>query len=154
AARWLVEAPNSHFDAENAAVATVLGGLTKVRAERFADFGGNLGSYGLDKPAHKLEIDLKPAAGKLESHTIAIGSPVPNEAGSFFARVDDGKAVAVLSPGTIKDLERTHLDFVDRSMWKFDPTSVSELVRSGPNALAISKKNGVWELTGPVSIPA
>src|SRR5207248_447938 len=40
ATRWLVEAPNLHFDADSAAVASVLGGLTKLRAERFADFGG------------------------------------------------------------------------------------------------------------------
>jgi hypothetical protein len=154
AARWLVEASNLHFGAENAAAASVLSGLVKLRAERFADFGGNPGPYGLDKPAQIVHIDLKPAGGKPESHTITIGGPVPNEAGSHFARIDDGKAVAVLASGTIKDLERTHLDFVDRSMWKFDPASVSELVRGGPNALTVSKKNGVWELTKPVPMPA
>jgi hypothetical protein len=154
AAGWRIEAPNLHFEAEKASVASVVGGLTKLRAERFADFGGKLAPYGLDTPAHKIEIDLKPAAGKPESHTIAIGAPVPNEAGSHFARLDDGKAVAVLSAGTIKDLQRSHLDFVDRSMWKFDPSSVSELVRGGSAPISISKKNGVWELTRPAAMPA
>jgi hypothetical protein len=154
AARWTVEGSTLHFDADSAAVASLLGGLMKLRAERFADFGGKPGSFGLDKPTEIVRIDLKPAAGKPESHTIAIGGPVANETGSHFARVDDGKAVAVLSPGTIKDLKRSHLDFVDRSMWKFDPASVSELVRGGPSALTVSKKNGVWELTKPAPMPA
>src|SRR5262249_52156748 len=123
-AGWQVEAPNLHFDADNAAVASLLGGLTKPRAERFVDFAGKLSAYGLDNPAQKIEIDLKPGGGKPESRIIAIGGPVPNEAGSHFARVGDSKAVAVLAPGTIKDLERTHLDFVDRTLWKFDPASV------------------------------
>src|SRR5262249_17414103 len=106
AAGWLVEAPNLHFPAEGGAVTSLLGGLPKLPADRFAHFGGKPGAYGHDKPTEKIEIVLKPAAGKPESHTIAIGGSVPNETSSHFARVDDSKAVAVLTPGTMKDLER------------------------------------------------
>src|SRR5262249_49731097 len=55
----------------------------------------------------------------------------------------------------VKDLERTHLDFVDRTLLKFEAASASGLTRKqGTDALEVVKKDDSWHILKPADLQA
>ena len=58
---------------------------------------------------------------------LAIGNAVPQEPGAVFARLDNGPGVFILAAATAGDLNRDHLGFVDRTIFKFDAGTVTSL---------------------------
>jgi hypothetical protein len=71
-----------------------------------------------------------------------------------YSRLDDQPAVAILTPAVVTELMRTHLDFVDKSLLKFDAVDLTAIRRQMPsNDLEISRQGG-WKILKPVAQPA
>ncbi|HZT81502.1 MAG TPA: DUF4340 domain-containing protein, partial [Gemmataceae bacterium] len=151
----VVEAPAAPFAADAAAADRLLGTLAGLRAERFAAYGPklDLAKFGLDKPEVALTFAGKaPAAAK---HRLALGKPVDGSPGERYARLDDGPGVVVLDAPTVADLTMTYLDFVDRTVLKFDAAAATAFFRKmGDDKLDIVKKDGGWQVTRPAALTA
>jgi hypothetical protein len=131
---WRVtESPAAAFPADPAAMAALLGVLSNLRAERFAAYGPAVdqAAYGLDKATTTLTITVKApeADAKPAEHTVLLGKPVDGSPGARFARVDTGPGVAVLPALAVKELTRSHLDLVPRTVFQFNPARVTSLRR-------------------------
>jgi hypothetical protein len=151
----VVESPAPPFAADRDAVAYVLGVWANLRADRFAAYGpkADLAKYGLDKPAATVTVSVKPAGDKKESaeHTLELGKPVEGEEGARYARLDKGPGVAVLSAPAVKELTRTYLDFVSRTVLSFDLSAVTGVdLHKGPDTLELAKRDEGWSLVKPV----
>src|SRR5262249_44338784 len=106
------------------------------------------------KPAWTVTVGAT-ANGKPAEHVLAVGKPVENGNGGRYARLDSGPGVAVLPSSLVKDLERTHLDFVDRTLLKFDSASAAGLSRKqGADTLEVAKKDDNWHLLKPTDLQA
>jgi hypothetical protein len=157
---WQVESPGvASFTADQHEVDIALGAWANLQAERFVAYGPKVDakSYGLDMPTTSVTVTLKSprpdddkAPPKPEQHTVALGKPVPDEAGAFYARLDNGSGVAVLSPATAAELKKTYLAFVDRTVLKLPAGEVTALERKmAGNDLEIVKKEEAWDLAKP-----
>jgi hypothetical protein len=154
---WQGTSGQLHFSADRVAMTSLVDAVTKLEAERFADYGAKvqLDSYGLAAPQYTARLMLSDGASKTESHAIALGNPVSNEPGAHYARVDNGPGVVVLAPAVANALKRTYLDFIDRSLLKFRAASVNGLVcRREAEELRIDKRADGWQMTKPVPLPA
>ena len=87
-------------------------------AVKWADFG-------LEKAAVTVGITLE--GDKPETHTIELGKADP--LGGRYARIDGGKAVAVIPTAAADSLARKKFDFADRSLLSFDPTTLVGIIR-------------------------
>jgi hypothetical protein len=127
-----------------------------LKAEKFAAYGAKAepAKYGLDKPsltikvkAQALEKDGKKA--EPTEHTLALGKPV-SASEERYARLDNGPGIAVLSAATVKELTRTYLDYVDRTVFNLEPESVKSLVRKmGNDTLELAKREEGWHILKP-----
>lgn len=147
----VVEGPGSPFTADSEVVASLESTCGELRADRFAAFGKGVdwARYGLDKPT-VVTLALKSTEKGRATHTIELGSPVPDSAGARYARVDKSAGVAILSPATAGTLARTHLDYVDRKILTFEPTAVQSLRRqAGGDILELVKKGSSWQIVKP-----
>src|SRR5262249_30913022 len=145
----IVDSPAKPFAPDSEAVQETLRPWSNLRAERFVAYGPkiNWAEYGLDKPATSVTVS---AAGK--EHTLALGKDVPDHPGERYARFDKHEGVAVLAAPTVRDLNRTHLDFVDRGVLKFDLDAVNAIERHvGKVDLEILKKDDTWHLVKPAA---
>lgn len=103
--------------------------------------------YGLDMPAVTVTVAL--AEEKPETHTIALGKPDP--LGGRFARVDGGKAVAVVPASAAEALSRKKFEYADRSLLSFDPATLVSLSRRiGKDELELAPAAGIgWDILAP-----
>jgi hypothetical protein len=150
---WKVtESPAPAFQADPISVEDMLRAFRSLRALRFAAYGDKvkLADYGLDKPASTVTLTVDGAAGaKPVEHTVLLGKTAAN-GNERFARIDNGPGVAVLGPATVNDLDRTYLDFVNRSVLKFDPEAASGIVRkAGAEVLEVVKSEKGWKIVKP-----
>jgi hypothetical protein len=148
------------FPADDRSASAYVNFWSNLTAERFADYGPKVDAakYGLDKPACTVTVTLSsPPDGKPgepAKHTLTLGRPVENN-GERYARLDNGPGVVVLSAATVKTLEETYLDFVDRGLLKFDAASATGLLRrTGQEALEVVKKDDAWRLLKPADLQA
>jgi hypothetical protein len=153
----VVESPAGQpFAADELIASRVVNLWSNLNAERFAAYGpkADLAKFGLDKPAWTVTVATT-AKDKPAEHTLAVGKLVENGPGDRFARLDNGPGIVVLPSILVKDLERTHLDFVDRTLLKFDPASASGLARKhGADVLEVVKKDEGWRMLKPADLPA
>src|SRR5207248_1040134 len=123
-----------------------------VQAERWAAYGPkvDLARYGLDRPTATVTVTTPPAPGGApESHTLALGRKAEN-AESYYARLDNGPGVAVLSPEVAKELTHAALDFADRTLFAFDPAELVAIRRrAGREELEITRTDDGWQITKP-----
>jgi hypothetical protein len=153
---WRVtESPAGAYPADTE-VSASLGFLwSNLRAERFADYGTGVdwAKYGLDKPAVSVKAQSRKAdGGAAEEHTVELGKEVEGQPGTRYARVDRGPGVAVLPPELARLLARNYLDYVNRSVLKFDTAAATALERHmGPSVLEVVKKDDAWEVTKPAA---
>lgn len=148
----VVDSPSKPFVPDEEALQETLGAWSNLRALRFAAYGAKVdwADYGLDKPARAIAVS---ADGK--EHTLSLGKEVPDKPGQRFARLDKQEGVAVLDAAMVRELDRTHLDFVDRRVLKFDLDAVSAIQRKmGKEELEIVKKDDVWHLIKPSPLVA
>lgn len=150
----VVESPAGEaFPADAEAIRDMLSVWTPVQAEKIAAYGpkADLAKFGLDKPAATVTITLKqPKDEKPIEHTLALGKEVENGDGARYARLDNGPAVLVLPASDASGLAKTYLDFVDRTVLKLDPSTVTTLQRkNGDAVLEIVKQGGGWQILKP-----
>src|SRR5262249_535905 len=144
------------FAADEQIAARVSNLWANLNAERFAAYGpkADLPKFGLDKPAWTVTVATT-ANGKPAEHALVLGKPVENGNADRYARLDGGLGVAVLPSSLVKDLERTHLDFVERTLLKFDSASAAGLTRKqGADTLEVAKKDDSWHLMKPTDLQA
>jgi len=149
----VVGSPAPAFPADGETVASLLGLWSGLRAQHFAAYGGklDLAAYGLDKPADRMTVTLQPSAkdGKPSAplkHTLALGKAA-GKAGERYARLDEGPAVAVLGASATKALTYGYLDFVNRSVLKFDAGAAQELERRmGKDVLELARRDTGWQM--------
>jgi hypothetical protein len=150
---WKVtEGPGTPFAADAGAMATETSVWAVLRADRFAAYGDKLDAakYGLDKP--EITVTVSARDGEKEtSHVVELGKPAAEVPGGRYARVGNVPGVAVLAPSVASVLARTHLDFVNRTMLKLDPASVTAVQRQmGSDTLELTRNDDGWRLTRPV----
>jgi hypothetical protein len=124
---------------------------TVVQAERLAAYGDqvNWAEFGLDKPTVTVTLTL--AGEPPQTHTIAVGKPVAPGSDSRYARVNNGPAVAVLSPAASTALTRRRFDYADRTLLTFDPATLTGLTRqSGSQELTLAPGAAIgWDIVKP-----
>ena len=129
---------------------------TVVQAERIAAYGDGVkwADFGLEKPTATVTITL--AGEKPPTHTIALGKPVDAGSGSRFARVNNGPAVAVLSPTASTALTRKRFEYADRTLLTFDPATLTGLTRKqGSQELALAPGAAIgWDIVQPARFKA
>lgn len=156
---WQVVARALKFRADSEAVNEVLGACANLHAQKFAAYGPKVDwpAYGLDKPAYTLTVTTKPAGAdaKPVEHTLAIGKAVENAQSERYARLDNGPGVFVLGTPATTELSRTYLDFVERTLLKLDPSSVTAMQRHmGDQGLDLVKRDDGWHMIKPTELRA
>jgi hypothetical protein len=148
---WEVQgSPAGPFPADKDAVGPRQFAWANLTAEKFDAYGAKVdwAKYGLDKPEVVVTIALK--EGEPKEHTIELGKPADGNSGERYARVDKGQGVAVLDAETARRLARTYLDYVDRSVLKFNADDVTGLERKmGADTLELKRGDGGWQIVKP-----
>lgn len=157
---WRVAgSPAPEFTAEEEAVQSFLRPWSRLRAERIAAYGSKIDwkEFGLDQPALSVAItgategakQKEKVSGKQPiTHTLALGKETGK--GERFARLDQQQAVVVLDAATVADLTRSHLDFVDRRVLKYDLDTVTGIGRRMKDGdLEVVKRGDQWRFAKP-----
>jgi hypothetical protein len=158
----VVDSAAPKFAAAEDAVQSSLRAWSHLKAEKYAAFGPKIDwkTFGLDKPVAMItaivtEPGDKDKPGKTSEHTVALGQEVKDSGGDRYARLDKQDAVVVLDEATVRELNRTHLDFVSREVLKFDLDAVNAIQRQMTGSdLEIVKKDDTWKITKPTEQPA
>jgi hypothetical protein len=152
--QWLVvDAPAPAFAANEEAVEQAMLPWRNLRADKFIAYGSKIdwSKYGLDKPAATVTVTMKadPKDKKAAEHTLTLG----NESdGGRYARLDKKDAVVLLDARTVEALKRTHLDFLDTRVLKFDLDAVTAIRRQMTNNdVELTKREDNWQLTKPAT---
>ncbi len=118
-------------------------------AVKWADFG-------LDAPATTVTVETAATPPEVAAkHTLKLGKAEPS--GERYVRVDDGPAVGVLPARAAEGLAKSKLDFVDRTVFAFDPANLTGLTRTTGKAefeLVPNAKGTGWEVTKPAKLKA
>jgi len=86
--------------------------------------------------------------GKDREHTIELGKDA--EGGGRYARIDKKDAVVVLDAVTTEQLVRTHLDFLDPRVLRFDGDAVVSIERKMTGGdLELAKREDNWQMIKP-----
>src|SRR5262245_37687329 len=128
--------------------------LSNLNALKFADYGDKIdwAKYGLDANAKPQTVSV--SAG-METHKLELGKSAEGTPNDRYARVDGGKAVAVLAVTTARDLSKSKLDLVERTIFKFDPIDLQAIRRTmGGQEFEASLAGTSWEVTKPVKLAA
>lgn len=150
---WRVESPAAKFQADPQVSDATVNAWAKLEAEKYVAYGPkDLATYGLDKPAGTITVTTETpgadnkAPTKAE-HTLELGKAVPGETGARYARLDKKPAVVVLAAPVVAELTRTYLDYVDRTVLKFDAAKVASVQRQmGNDRLELVKRDGAWRI--------
>ncbi|MBO0699478.1 MAG: DUF4340 domain-containing protein, partial [Zavarzinella sp.] len=129
----------------------ILGNLTALK---FADYGDKVdwAKYGLDPNAKPQTVMVTVGT---ETHKLELGKPVEGTPNDRYARIDGGKAVAVLPITVARDLSKGKLDLVERTIFKFDPIDLQAIRRTmNGQEFEASLAGTSWEVTKPTKIPA
>ncbi|HZZ78164.1 MAG TPA: DUF4340 domain-containing protein [Gemmataceae bacterium] len=139
------------IDINKGQLAAILTPFAKLRAEKFAAFGGKIDwdKFGLAKPAAKITVTVKdPGAGKDKSHVIELGKDAGK--GTRFARIDGKDAVVVLGESVAALMQRHYVDFVDPRVLTLDLEAVSRIERQMKDApLELTRRDDGWQITKP-----
>jgi len=132
---------------------TFLFSVSRLPIIRIAAFGPTVkwADYGLDKPTQT--ITLTGSGDKPSVHTIQLGKE--EATGERYIRVDNGPAVGVISGAGSAAIALGKLDFIDRSMLNFDPSTLTALIRKkGADELEIAQAGTNWEIIKPAKSKA
>ncbi|MCI0681177.1 MAG: DUF4340 domain-containing protein [Gemmataceae bacterium] len=155
---WRVAgAPAPEFTAEEDAVQSFLRPWARLKAERIAAYGAKIDwkEFGLDNPSLSLTVTgiaksdkEKEKEKKAVAHTLALGKDTGK--GERFARLDQQQAVAVLDAATVAELTRSHLDFVNHRVLKYDLDTVAGISRQMKGGdLELVKRGDQWRFAKP-----
>ncbi|HEX3148730.1 MAG TPA: DUF4340 domain-containing protein [Gemmataceae bacterium] len=142
------------FPVDVPTVSNVLRILSNLTALKFADYGDTIdwAKYGLDANSKPATVSV--TAG-METHKLEVGKVAEGTPNDRYARVDGGKAVAVLPVTVARDLSKGKLDLVERTIFKFDPIDLQAIRRTMNGQEFEATLGGTnWEITKPAKIPA
>jgi hypothetical protein len=143
------KAENATFNVDAVTVSQLTGALAPFQVKSIAGYGDAVkwADFGLEVPEFTLSVTL--TGDKPATHTIKLGKPDPT--GGRFARIDDGKAVAVLDVPAASALAKSKPDFIDRTLLTFDPTTLTGFARKkGAEELEIVPGAAVgWDVVKP-----
>jgi hypothetical protein len=142
------------FPVDKPTVDTILRIMGNLNAIKFADYGEAIdwAKYGLDPNAKPATVVV--TAGK-ETHKLELGKVVEGTPNDRYARVDGGKGVAVLAVTAARDLSKSKLDLVERTIFKFDSIDLQAIRRSMGGQEFEAVLEGVnWNVTKPVKLNA
>ncbi|HKA07201.1 MAG TPA: DUF4340 domain-containing protein, partial [Gemmataceae bacterium] len=142
------------FPVDKPTVDNLLRIFSNVNALKFAEYGDKIdwAKYGLDANAKPQTVTV--SAG-IETHKLELGKSAEGTPNDRYARVDGGKAVAVLAVTTARDLSKSKLDLVERTIFKFDPIDLQAIRRTmGGQEFEASLAGTSWEVTKPVKLAA
>jgi hypothetical protein len=149
----IVDSPAPAFPAEEDAVQTALKPWSLLRADKFAAYGPKIdwANFGLDKPGATITVQTATGVDKdkkVVEHTLTLGKDAGD--GKRYARLDKQDAVIVLDAAMAKALDRTHLDYLDARVLKFDADAVNTILRAMPGSdLELAKQDDSWRLLKP-----
>src|SRR5207237_2310629 len=114
------------FPVDKPTVDTLLRIFSNLNAIKFAAYGDTIdwAKYGLDANSKPQTITV--VAGPLP-HKLELGNVVEGTPNDRYVRVDGGKAVAELAVTTARDLSKSKLDLVERTIFKFDPIDLTAI---------------------------
>lgn len=145
--KWTAEGATFAVDEER--IAQLTGAAARLPVTRLAGYGDAVvwAEFGLDKPEVLLTLSLD--GEKSELHTIALGKSDP--LGGRYARVDDGKALAVIPASAAVALARKRFDYADRTLLRFNPITLVAFVRKqGKDELELAPAAGIgWDIIQP-----
>jgi hypothetical protein len=142
------------FPVDKQTVDTLLRIFANLNAMKFAAFGDNIdwAKYGLDPNSKPATVSL--TAGT-ETHKLELGKVVEGTPNDRYARVDGGKAVAELAVTVARDLSKSKLDLVERTIFKFDPIDLTAIRRTmGDQQFEATLEGTNWAVTKPVKLTA
>jgi hypothetical protein len=142
------------FPVDQLTVNMLLRVFTSLNALKYADYGDKIdwSKYGLNPEAKPTTINLTLG---METHKLEMGKVVEGTPNDRYARIDGGKAVAVLAVTAARDLAKGKLDLVERTIFKFDPIDLQALRRSmNGQDLEIVLEGTSWSFTKPTKVPA
>jgi hypothetical protein len=157
----VIGSPAPEFAAEEEAVKSFLGVWSNLRAEKIAAYGPKIDwkEYGLDKPASTVTVSIaakdedKDKPAKATQHSVSLGKEAGD--GKRYARLDQQPAVVVLDAPTSEDLGRTHLDFLDHRVLKYDLDTVTGISRQMKDGdFELTKQGEQWRFAKPMDRPA
>lgn len=129
--------------------------LEDLRALRWVAFDAKKpGEYGLEKPY--LEVAVRFKDGKKTDMVLTIGSAAPakeKEDPGRFARIQGQEGVFVLAAKKLAGLERSPLDFLDRTLAVLDTNRLEWLKVQGTIPFKLEKKKDKWEIVDSPAAP-
>jgi hypothetical protein len=154
--QWqVVDSPAPAFLADEDAVNSTLRPWSRLRADKFAAYGPKIdfAAFGLDKPAATIAVTMNGDKDKKPvEHTLELGKET---AGGRFARLDKKDAVVVLDTAMAADLAKSHFDFVDPRVLKYDLDTVVGVKRVMKDAdVELAKRDDAWRIAKPLDRPA
>ncbi|HEY1375160.1 MAG TPA: DUF4340 domain-containing protein, partial [Gemmataceae bacterium] len=155
---WKVASLNPPVAADRLVVQGLLRPWADLRAEKFAAYGPQTdwAKYGLGRSANTITVTV---GGTNESHTLTIGRPIDVASGgpsaardAHYARLDGRPGVVVLPGALARELARSPLDLVDRTLFAFDPSELTAIRRTGPaGPLELTRADEGWQLAKPTA---
>jgi hypothetical protein len=142
---WEVVGPFK-VTAPSSVVEQLRNALQSPRAEEYrsADDQG-VEQYGLAKPA--LQVTAVTRQGK--EYTLWLGNPT-GEKGGRFARLPSRPGVFVVNETLAKAVDQSPLDFLDRTLLRFEAESATALLReSDKKVLQLVKSGEGWQIAQP-----
>jgi len=143
----------------DAPTVNILAGLAaRPPVARIAAYGPAVkwADFGLDAPTTVVTVEGAATPPQVPAkHTLKLGKTEPG--GERYLRVDDGPAVGVLPGRAAEGLGKSRLDFVDRTVFAFDPATLTGLTRTAGKAEfeLTPTANGLnWEVTKPAKAKA
>jgi hypothetical protein len=142
------------FPVDKPTVDMILRHMSSLNALKFADYGDTIdwAKYGLDpnsKPA------IVTVTANTETHKLELGKIVEGTPNDRYARVDGGKGVAVLAVTVARDLSKSKLDLVERTIFKFDAIDLTAIRRNmGGQEFEATLEGTNWAVTKPVKLNA
>lgn len=150
--RWNMTKPVA-TQANPAKVESLLAALAALRVEDgekgfVADDVADLKPYGLDPPAHTVE--LKTTRGDGETLTLDIGKPAPDNPDRVYVRQGGQDDVVLVSAKPLSELPKDSLAIRSKQLAEIDPKLASEFeVQLGGQKFLAAKENGEWRLKKP-----
>jgi Domain of unknown function (DUF4340) len=153
--RWQVaDSPAGAFLADDESLKAALAPWPKLQAHRVVALGAKIdwASFGLASPFLTVKLTLKlnetEKDKKPVEHVIELGNE--EKTGGRFARIDKKDAVVLLDALTTDRLSRTHLDFLDQRVLRFDGDAVTMIERKMKDAdLELIRREDNWQITKP-----
>ncbi|TMI90922.1 MAG: DUF4340 domain-containing protein [Bacillati bacterium ANGP1] len=150
ATHWDVTRP-VRVPAASFAVSSLLDTITGIVPQRTLGSGGNLGEYGLDKPAAQITL------GTSRGQTVTLDIGKPSAVGSTsYARVQPGGKLYQIDSSTKDALAKSATDLRQKTVADFANADVQKVrIVSPAGTLAVNRLGpDRWQIEGPHAWPA